>query len=35
MMDRLHLSASECDSLIALLKSRIDITLAPLLEGPA
>jgi RNA polymerase sigma-70 factor, ECF subfamily len=35
MMDRLHLSPSECDSLIALLKSRIDITLAPLLEGPA
>ena len=34
MMDRLHLSASECDGLIALLKSRIDITLASLLEEP-
>jgi RNA polymerase sigma-70 factor (ECF subfamily) len=35
MMERLDLSPSECDSLLALLKSRIDITLGPLLEGPA
>jgi RNA polymerase sigma-70 factor (ECF subfamily) len=35
MMDRLHLSSSECDGLVALLKSRIDITLSSLLEGPA
>jgi RNA polymerase sigma-70 factor (ECF subfamily) len=33
MRARLDLSPSECDSLIALLKSRIDITLTSLLEG--
>jgi RNA polymerase sigma-70 factor (ECF subfamily) len=33
MMERLHLSPSECDSLVAVLKSRIDITLSSILEA--